>query len=111
MRRIPMILLLAALAAPAWSFTLVDNSTGPSIAVCPCCVSVLSPWPVQYLPAGGAQAISHRATMLADYPGMNVAIGGPAPGTLTVDSYYAWCKGLMCGAHLSGPPWPIWWYF
>jgi len=101
MRRPAILLVLAVAAAPVWGFTLVDNSSGPSVAVCPCCMSVLSPYPVQYLPAGGADAIGQMGTINGDYPGANVAMGGPAPGTLTVDQYYAWCKGKMCGAYLS----------
>ncbi|MGC8861979.1 MAG: hypothetical protein ACP5R5_04290, partial [Armatimonadota bacterium] len=98
MKRVLCILALAILVpACAQAFTLVDNSTGPRFVICPCCYVRLNPQNVAYLPAGGAAAMGQRATLLQDFPGVNVAIGGAAPGTLTVDRYFARCYG----AHLT----------
>lgn len=96
--------LLCLMAASAPGFSIVDNSTGPVMAMNPWCKSILDPSPVLPLAAGGAQAAGQRATILADFPGIapgQVVLGGAAPGTLTIDSYFAWVQGDAGGAHLT----------
>lgn len=90
--------------AVAWGFSIVDRSTGPVMAMNPWCKSVLDPVPVMPLAAGGADAAGQRATILADFPGIppgQVVLGAAAPGTLTIDDYYAWLRGDAGGAHLT----------
>ena len=88
----------------ASGFVVVDNSTGPVMSMNPWCKSILDPVPVTPLAAGGADAAGQRATILADFPGIppgQVVLGGAAPGTLTIDDYFAWVRGDAGGAHLT----------
>jgi hypothetical protein len=97
-------LVLQACAAKTWGFSIVDNSTGPVMAMNPWCKSVLDPVPVAPLAAGGADAAGQRATILADFPGIppgQIVLGAAAPGTLTIDDYFAWVRGDAGGAHLT----------
>ncbi|HEY6563047.1 MAG TPA: hypothetical protein VIY86_01000 [Pirellulaceae bacterium] len=94
---------VAASVHPLWAFSIVDNSTGPMMDMNLWCKSVLDPHPVTYLAAGGASAMGQRATLLADFPGIapgQVVLGAAAPGTLTIDQYYAWVSGDAGGAGL-----------
>ena len=84
-RFLTFLVFLVLLLTQARAFTLTDNSTGPVIASAPCCSSILDPLTIQYLPANGAGASGHRATLLNDFPGANVVLGGAAPGTLFID--------------------------
>ena len=102
MRRAATIGVLCALTAgSAWATVVVDNSNGPVIAFCDCCTAWLNPAPIVLLPAGGPDAMGQRATLLADFPGVNVVMGAAAPGTLTIDEYYAWCTPATGGAKLT----------
>jgi hypothetical protein len=94
-----------ALGAPGtFAITIVDNSTGPVVDANIHCTSILNPAPVTALAAGGAAAMGQRATLLAQFPGIagaQVVLGAAAPGTYTIDSYYAWVKGQVGGAHIT----------
>ncbi len=92
LHRIGVVLLIVALAAPASAFMLVGGAGAPVMVMDDCCKVMLKPVPATYLPAGGADAMGQRATVLADYPGIaaaNVVLGAAAPGTLTIDLYGA----------------------
>lgn len=103
----------AALFSSAAGMSITDNSLGPVSAQCTCCRSDLIPSPIVYLPPGGADAAGQLATLVADFPGVNVVLGGPAPGSLTIDRYNAWCLPGIGGAHIraryndgvAGPTW------
>ena len=94
------VLCLSVWASHTWAFDLVDNSTGPEVDLCHCCTATLNPHPIMHLPAGGAAAMGQQATLLADFPDVNVHMAVAAPGTLTIDRYFAWCQNSSGGAGL-----------
>jgi hypothetical protein len=47
--------------------------------------------------------MGQRASILAQFPGIpaaQVVVGAAAPGTLTIDSYFAWVRGQVGGAQI-----------
>jgi hypothetical protein len=97
--------LVGALGSPGtFGANIVDNSAGPAVDANIHCTSLLNPAPVTALAAGGASAMGQRATLLAQFagiPGGQVVLGAAAPGTFTIDSYFAWVRGQVGGAHLT----------
>ena len=95
----------------------VGGAGAPPVASNLWCTSTLDPNPVVYLPAGGADAVAQRATLLGQFagiPGVQVVLSPVGlPGTLTIDTYAAYVKGDYGGATLvaryndlvPGPSW------